>query len=165
MLTTVDREEPDRLERASHEIWMQIWNRDRDITNSAVLSEALVRAGIAESDSLKYVEMANEDEIESRLQNVTQEAIDARAFGAPTFILREDGEDDRLFFGQGIKNSPEVPNETAPYSHQSISSSDFEIGRVVQQHDKHALMQVALVSHRHWPITVGCPGWVKTRIP
>ena len=85
---------------------MQIWNRDRDITNSAVLSEALVRAGIAESDSLKYVEMANEDEIESRLQNVTQEAIDARAFGAPTFILREDGEDDRLFFGQGIKNSP-----------------------------------------------------------
>ena len=29
-------------------------------------------------------------------------AIDAQAFGAPTYIIREDGKDDLMFFGQGM---------------------------------------------------------------
>ena len=45
--------------------------------------------------------MTNEKVIKQRLINVTQEAIDAQAFGAPTFIIREDGQDDKMFFGQG----------------------------------------------------------------
>merc|ERR1712227_657558 len=35
-----------------------------------------------------------------RLIDITEEANDAQAFGAPTFIIREEGEDDKMFFGQ-----------------------------------------------------------------
>ena len=36
-----------------------------------------------------------------RLKIVTQEAIDAGAFGGPTFVIRQDGIEPKLFFGQG----------------------------------------------------------------
>ena len=32
--------------------------------------------------------------------DITEEANEAQAFGAPTFIIREEGEDDKMFFGQ-----------------------------------------------------------------
>ena len=31
---------------------------------------------------------------------MTKEAISAEAFGAPTFILRQEGNQDKMFFGQ-----------------------------------------------------------------
>ena len=31
---------------------------------------------------------------------MTKEAISAEAFGAPTFIVRQDGSPDKMFFGQ-----------------------------------------------------------------
>lgn len=102
VLTALEQEDPAKLERASHEIWMQIWSRDLDITDNGVITEALVKAGVLESESAKYIEMTNEPAIKKQLINVTQEAIDAQAFGAPTFIVREDGEDDKMFFGQGM---------------------------------------------------------------
>jgi len=100
VLTALDIEDPSKLEKASHELWMQIWHRDLDITDDGIITEALAKAGVTESESAKLIAMTAEPAIKKRLIEVTQEAIDAQAFGAPTFIVREEGKDDQMFFGQ-----------------------------------------------------------------
>ena len=101
VLTALNQEDPSKLEHASHEIWMQIWNRDLDITDDAVLTEALGKTGISVDQCAKLIQKTDDPSIKKALIDTTQEAIDAQAFGAPSFIIREDGKDDALFFGQG----------------------------------------------------------------
>ena len=45
---------------------------------------------------------------------MTQEGLDAGMFGAPSFIVRQDGHDDKLFFGQG-EPYPVSHHDSYPY--------------------------------------------------
>ena len=76
VLTAIDQEDPKMLEKTSIEIWKQIWQRDLDITDDVILSEAMSSAGVAPEAANKYLEMSQEPQIKKRLQAVTQEAID-----------------------------------------------------------------------------------------
>ena len=101
VLTALDMENPLKVENASRQLWMQLWNRGLDITNEEIIEEALITCDISPQDSARYISMAKDSTVKNRLSDVTQEAIDAQAFGAPSYIIREEGKDDRLFFGQG----------------------------------------------------------------
>ena len=101
VLTALDLEDNSKLELASYNIWMQIWHHDNDITDDSVLTGALVQAGCTTEEVAKYLKMTHDKAIKQRLIDVTEEANDAGAFGAPTFVIRQDGEEDKMFFGQG----------------------------------------------------------------
>ena len=48
-------------------------------------------------------EQSTAQEVKDRLKSVTQEGLDMGMFGAPSYILRQEGHDDMLFFGQGLE--------------------------------------------------------------
>ena len=64
VLSAVDAKIPEKLGHASHQIWMQIWNRDLNITDDLVLIEALERAGIKNGED--FIKMGNQNEIKER---------------------------------------------------------------------------------------------------
>jgi glutathione S-transferase kappa 1 len=100
-ITAMDMTNPEVVERVSIEVWKQIWIHDRDITDEGILMDAFTSAGLSENKANEFLEMAGAKEVKNKLKENTEEALDAGCFGAPSFIIRQDGEDDKMFFGQG----------------------------------------------------------------
>ena len=100
-ITAMDMNSPEVVERVSTEVWKQIWIHDRDITDDAILMDAFIKAGLSESQGKEFLAMAGDKEVKNKLKENTEEALDAGCFGAPSFIVRQEGENDRMFFGQG----------------------------------------------------------------
>lgn len=100
-ITAMDMTNPEVVERVSIEVWKQIWIHDRDITDEGILMDAFTSAGLSENKAKEFLEMAGVKEVKNKLKENTEEALDAGCFGAPSFIIRQDGEDDKMFFGQG----------------------------------------------------------------
>ncbi|KAG0279924.1 Glutathione S-transferase kappa 1 [Linnemannia gamsii] len=75
------------------------WVEDQDVSQQDTLINAL--APILGTDkATKYMQQTSEKEIKQLLIDNTNEAIEAGAFGAPTFIIKKAGSDNpHLFFG------------------------------------------------------------------
>ena len=101
ILTAIDEEEPDLVYFAATEIWKKIWSLDLDITDEEVLIDALSKSGIPLEKIEHYIARSTNPDVKTRLKDITQEGLDAGMFGAPSFILSEEGKDSQLFFGQG----------------------------------------------------------------
>jgi len=99
-ITAMNMTSPEIVERVSIEVWKQIWIHDRDITDEGILMDAFTSAGLSENKAKEFLEMAGAKEVKNKLKENTEEALDAGCFGAPSFIIRQDGEDDKMFFGQ-----------------------------------------------------------------
>ena len=69
-----------------------IWEQERDVAAESTLMEI---ASELRLDAVALARRAGSAEIVARYKALTQEAIDRRVFGAPTFIYR-----DELFWGQ-----------------------------------------------------------------
>jgi len=100
VLTAMQNEEPDLVYDAATQIWHKIWQYDLDITDPEVITDALSKAGISGEKAAYYIGKTTEQEIKDKLKEVTQEGLDMGMFGAPSFIVRQDGHDDVMFFGQ-----------------------------------------------------------------
>jgi len=68
----------------------------RDLADLDVLRDILTNAGL-EAD--RYLQAITTDEVKDLLKNNTQEAADRGAFGAPTFFVHNET-DEEMFFGQ-----------------------------------------------------------------
>ncbi|MEO6926029.1 MAG: 2-hydroxychromene-2-carboxylate isomerase [Rhodanobacter sp.] len=68
-----------------------VWSEGVDVADPGSLSIVLARSGF---DAEALLAAAATPEVKQRLRSFTQEAIDARVFGVPTFRLR-----DELFWG------------------------------------------------------------------
>ena len=98
VLTAMQMEEPELV----YDSATQIWAHDLDITDNQVIIDALGKAGISADRAAYYIGKTQEAEIKNKLKEVTQEGLDMGMFGAPSYILRQDGKDDQIYFGQGI---------------------------------------------------------------
>ena len=101
VLTAMENEEPELVYDAATQIWHKIWSHDLDITDPAVITDALDKAGISNERAAYYIAKTQEQEIKNKLKEVTQEGLDCGMFGAPSYIVRQEGQDDVMFFGQG----------------------------------------------------------------
>ena len=101
VLTAMENEEPELVYGAATQIWHKIWSHDLDITDPAVITDALDKAGISNERAAYYIAKTQEQEVKDKLKEVTQEGLDCGMFGAPSYIVRQDGQDDVMFFGQG----------------------------------------------------------------
>ena len=59
------------------------------------------QAGNSQQKIDYYLTRTNDKNTKNRLKEVTQEGLDMGMFGAPSYIVRQEGEEDKLFFGQG----------------------------------------------------------------
>lgn len=55
-LTAVSMEQPEMLEKVSRELWMRVWSRDEDITESQSILAAAEKAGISAKQSQSFLE-------------------------------------------------------------------------------------------------------------
>ena len=101
VLTAMENEEPELVYDAATQIWHKIWSHDLDITDPAVITDALDKAGISNERAAYYIAKTQEQEVKDKLKEVTQEGLDCGMFGAPSYIVRQEGQDDVMFFGQG----------------------------------------------------------------
>jgi len=100
ILTHLDQTQPELVYPAATQIWHKIWQHDLDITSPEELTDALQKAGLNETQIAACFEQSTAQEVKDRLKSVTQEGLDMGMFGAPSYILRQEGHDDMLFFGQ-----------------------------------------------------------------
>ena len=100
-ITAMDMNSPEIVERVSTEVWKKIWIHDLDITDEAVLMDAFAKAGLSEEQGREFLGLASTKAVKNKLKENTEEALDAGCFGAPSFIVRQEGEEDKMFFGQG----------------------------------------------------------------
>lgn len=77
---------------ATHALYRAYWVEGADVSDAAVVREALDRAGL---DGASCVERASDPEIKDELRRQTDRALERGVFGAPTFFVG--GE---MFWGQ-----------------------------------------------------------------
>nr|QCC20787.1 glutathione S-transferase kappa 1 [Clarias magur] len=86
------------VEKVSRELWNRIWSRDQDICEPESFSEAGLKAGLSSSDIEELLKLAKSQAVKDKLKQVTQEAIDHKAFGFPLIVCHVDGKS-LVFFG------------------------------------------------------------------
>uniref|UniRef100_A0A8C8RXC5 Glutathione S-transferase kappa n=1 Tax=Pelusios castaneus TaxID=367368 RepID=A0A8C8RXC5_9SAUR len=97
-ITAVDMAQPQFLEPVSRELWMRIWSRDEDITQSESMLAAAEKAGIPSELAQKLLAMISSSEVKNRLKETTEEALKHGAFGMPAIVAHVNGKA-HLFFG------------------------------------------------------------------
>ncbi|KAG9067843.1 Glutathione S-transferase kappa 1 [Linnemannia hyalina] len=75
------------------------WVEDKDVSQQEILINAVAPI-IGADKAIKYMQQTSDKEIKQQLIDNTNEAIEAGAFGAPTFVIKKAGSDKpHLFFG------------------------------------------------------------------
>ncbi|XP_052029523.1 glutathione S-transferase kappa 1 isoform X1 [Apodemus sylvaticus] len=96
-LTAVSMEQPEMLEKVSRELWMRIWSRDEDITESQNILAAAEKAGMSTAQAQHFLENITTDEVKDKLRETTEAACKYGAFGLPTTVAHVDGKSYMLF--------------------------------------------------------------------
>ena len=90
------------LVRASKALFAAYWAKGLDVSQPAIVKDALDQAGF---DGAAIVAKAEDPEVKDALRRATEEAVAAGVFGAPAFVVTIQGEPGRedsveLFWGQ-----------------------------------------------------------------
>jgi 2-hydroxychromene-2-carboxylate isomerase len=81
-------------------LYAAYWQRAEDVTRDEVIVAALGAAGVSEADITAAVGRADEPAIKDELRARTDEAIALGIFGAPAWVIRRDGREPVLVWGQ-----------------------------------------------------------------
>ena len=98
VLTAMNLDNNDKLEEVSRQFSVKMWHTDEDVTDSEVLREAAVIAGLSEAEFDTYWSSIKTAEVKGELGKVTKEALELGCFGAPWFLV-DDGEKKHSIFG------------------------------------------------------------------
>jgi len=99
LLTAVNLKQPSLTESLSRELWMRIWNRDEDITSPESLLEALMNVGLKSSEAADLLKASTDKAVADKLKDITKEALDMGAFGAPTIVVLDSNNEKQMIFG------------------------------------------------------------------
>ncbi|XP_057631038.1 glutathione S-transferase kappa 1-like [Chionomys nivalis] len=96
-LTAVSMEQPELLEKVSRELWMRIWSRDEDITESQSILAAAEKAGMSTEQGQLFLEKISTVQVKNKLKETTDAACSYGAFGLPTTVAHVDDKTYMLF--------------------------------------------------------------------
>ncbi|XP_036037558.1 glutathione S-transferase kappa 1 isoform X1 [Onychomys torridus] len=96
-LTSVSMEQPEMLEKVSRELWMRVWSRDEDITESQSILAAAEKAGMSTEQAQGLLGKIATAQVKSKLRETTEAACKYGAFGLPTTVAHVDGKTYMLF--------------------------------------------------------------------
>lgn len=99
LITAVQTTHPDKVEEVSREFWMRIWNRDEDICEDLSLKAVLASVGFDDHQIKELVGISKDEATSEKLRRTTREAIDAKAFGAPVILCKDQSGKEHMLFG------------------------------------------------------------------
>jgi len=99
LLTAVNQNKPQLTEAVSRELWMRVWGRDEDITTPDSLMQVLKSTGMKESEAAELLKVSADKTISDKLKQITKEAVDAGAFGAPAIVIKDSNNEKQMLFG------------------------------------------------------------------
>ncbi|XP_069163308.1 uncharacterized protein [Procambarus clarkii] len=136
-LTAIDLLYPDYLEAASRALWMEVWNKDEDITTLETLERAGEVAGLTKDQRAHIQEHMTQEVTKNRLETYTEEAVQYGAFGLPAIVAHTGGEP-MLFFGSDrfpvlaqeigekwLGPEPDVPQTRLMHIEANLTSDTF----------------------------------------
>lgn len=91
VMTALFMDDPEQMRQLAFDLFDRYWVDGEDVSDAEVLAEAATELGL---DGAALLERIGEQEVKDKLRTLTDEAIEAGAFGAPTFVF--DGD---LYFG------------------------------------------------------------------
>ncbi|KAF9129645.1 Glutathione S-transferase kappa 1 [Mortierella sp. 14UC] len=87
-------------EQCVEKLFEAYWVEDKDIGQQEVLISTVASVLGSADKAAKYMQQTSDKDIKQQLIDNTNDAIDAGAFGAPTFIIKKAGSDEpHMFFG------------------------------------------------------------------
>ena len=98
-LTAVLQNYPLSLEVVTREFWLRSWSEDLDVHTAEDMTIVATKAGMEPQQISHCLQAMKGDEVKTRLKQVTAEAVDRGAFGAPTMFFSEAGEREEMFWG------------------------------------------------------------------
>lgn len=81
-------------------IYAAYWQRGEDVTRAEVIRAALAASGASGDEIDRALQRADDPDIKEELRARTDEAIALGVFGAPAWVIRRDGRDPVLIWGQ-----------------------------------------------------------------
>ncbi|XP_006861251.1 PREDICTED: glutathione S-transferase kappa 1 isoform X2 [Chrysochloris asiatica] len=96
-LTAVHLECPEMLEKVSRELWMRVWSRDEDISESQSILAAAEKAGMPAEQAQRFLEKISSPKVKNQLKETTETACKYGAFGLPVTVAHVDGQSHMLF--------------------------------------------------------------------
>ena len=96
ILTAISISKPEKLEEASRNFWIAYWGNNLDIADDEIIAAILKKSGL---DSQTIVAESTSASVKDKLKAVTEQCINAGAYGAPWIVLKRDGKEDVVYFG------------------------------------------------------------------
>ena len=98
-ITAVLKNYPDTVEEVMREFWLRSWSEDLDVHKAEDMTVVASKAGLESHQISHCLQEMKADDVKSKLKQVTAEAVDRGAFGAPTMFFSVAGEREEMFWG------------------------------------------------------------------
>ena len=90
---------PHTIEPVIRGFWLRSWSEDLDVHTVEDISAVASKAGLDSQQLSHCLEEMKAEEVKTELKQVTAEAVERGAFGAPTMFFSGEGEGEHMFWG------------------------------------------------------------------
>jgi len=90
---------PNHTENLLRSFWMRSWGEDKDVHTPEDLIAVASAAGMTDEEVEACMAAMKSDKVKEALREVTEEAVDRGAFGAPTMFFTEEDQEEQMFWG------------------------------------------------------------------
>jgi len=90
---------PEHAENLLRSFWMRSWGEDKDVHSPEDLIAVATASGMTKEEVEACMEAMKSDKVKETLREVTEEAVDRGAFGAPTMYFNQEGKEEEMFWG------------------------------------------------------------------
>ena len=90
---------PHTIESVIRGFWLRSWSEDLDVHTVEDITAVASKAGLDSHQIGHCLEEMKAEEVKTVLKQVTAEAVERGAFGAPTMFFSQQGEREHMFWG------------------------------------------------------------------
>jgi len=90
---------PEHTENLLRSFWMRSWGEDKDVHTPEDLIAVATASGMTKEEVEACMAAWKSDKVKEALREVTEEAVDRGAFGAPTMYFNQEGKEEEMFWG------------------------------------------------------------------
>lgn len=98
-ITAVLKNYPHTIESVIRGFWLRSWSEDLDVHTVEDITAVASKAGLDSHQIGHCLEEMKAEEVKTVLKQVTAEAVERGAFGAPTMFFSQQGEREHMFWG------------------------------------------------------------------
>jgi len=97
--TAVLQTEPDLLEPLLRSFWVRCWGEDSPVHTVEDITKVARNTGMGEVEIQEALQNMKSDSVKTALKDVTEDAVERGAFGAPTMFFSQDCDNEQMIWG------------------------------------------------------------------